>query len=116
MTVQNLLITIACVLGISAGQILFKLAATHGSPAGGLAAMVNAWMLVALVIYGAATVLWIYVLRSTPLAVAYPLFALAFVLVPLLSALFLGEPLRVSSFVGGALIVAGVFISTQGGT
>ena len=114
MTARNLLFTIVCVLGIAIGQILFKLAARDTIPADGVLGMVNSWMIAALLLYGAATVLWIYVLRSTPLGIAYPLFALAFVIVPVLSSVFLDEPLRISSFVGGALIVAGVVISAQG--
>ena len=114
MTLYNALLTLLCVAGISVGQILFKLAARQGSPLEGLTAMVNGWMLAALILYGAATLLWVYVLRSTPLAIAYPLFALAFVLVPVLSFFFLNEPLRFSSFAGGALIMLGVVVSTQG--
>jgi drug/metabolite transporter (DMT)-like permease len=115
MNAHNFLLTIVCVIGIAIGQILFKQAARSLVPSDGIIAMLtNAWLLIALLLYGGATLLWIYVLRSTPLALAYPLFALAFVIVPVLSAVFLGEPLRLSYFVGGALIIAGVSISTQG--
>ena len=114
MTSVNLLLTIVCVVGIAVGQIPFKQAARAGLPAEGLMVWVNGWMLAAFVLYSAATLLWVYVPRTTPLALAYPVFALAFIIVPILSAAFFGEPLRLSYFVGGALIIAGVFISTQG--
>jgi len=114
MTLQNFVLTIVCVLGIAIGQILFKQAARTLDPGNGLIAMAtNGWLLTAFVLYGGATLLWIYVLRTTPLSFAYPLFALAFIIVPLLSAFVFGEPVRLSYFVGGALIVAGVFISTR---
>jgi drug/metabolite transporter (DMT)-like permease len=115
MTTVNLLLTLVCVIGIAIGQILFKQAARSLIPGDGLIAMAtNAWLLFAFLLYGGATLLWVYILRTTPLALAYSLFALAFVIVPILSAVFLGEPLRLSYFIGGALIVSGVFISTQG--
>ena len=115
MTTHNLLLTLLCVAGISAGQILFRLAGRTPLPGEGALAILNGWMIAALVLYGAATLLWVHVLRSTPLSIAYPLFALAFVIVPVLSFLILHEPLRVSSFVGGALIMLGVVVSTRGG-
>ncbi|MEP7085591.1 MAG: hypothetical protein ABI854_12690, partial [Betaproteobacteria bacterium] len=114
MTPSNLLLTIVCVVGIAVGQILFKQAARASLPGAGLMVWVNGWLLAALVLYGGATLLWVYVLRTTPLALAYSVFALAFIIVPILSATFFGEPLRPSYFVGGALIIAGVYISTQG--
>lgn len=114
MTAYNFLWTIVCVFGIAVGQILFKQAARNTLPEQGLLAMFNSWMIAALVLYGGATLLWIYVLRSTPLGLAYPLFALAFLIVPVLSSLFLGEPLRLSSLIGGVLIVVGVYVSTRG--
>jgi drug/metabolite transporter (DMT)-like permease len=114
MTVPSFLQTIACVVGIAIGQILFKLAARDSAHASALGGLLNGWLVAALILYGGATLLWVYVLRSVPLSIAYPLFALAFVIVPVLSATFLDEPLGVSSFIGGALIIAGVYISTQG--
>ena len=113
MTPYNFFLTVVCVVGIAIGQILFKQAARASVPAEGWLGWVNGWIIAALFLYGAATLLWVYVLRTTPLAIAYPLFALAFIIVPVLSSIFLGEPLRLSYFVGGAVIIAGVFISTQ---
>ena len=58
-----------------------------------------------------ATVLWVYVLRTVPLSAAYALFALAFVIVPLLAHFVLGEPLTANVLVGGVVIVAGILIA-----
>ena len=114
MTLLNALLTLGCVLGIAIGQILFKQAARTLDPADGLLAMAtNGWLLSSFVLYGGTTLLWVYVLRTTPLSFAYPLFALAFIIVPLLSAVFFAEPVRLSYFVGGALIIVGVYISTR---
>jgi len=70
-------------------------------------------MLGALVIYGAATLLWVFVLRSVPLATAYSVFSLAFLIVPLLARVFLGEPISPNTIIGGAVIVAGVYIAVH---
>jgi len=115
-SLHGLLLSLLCVLGIACGQVLFKKAAlTLGEERHWLALATSGWLLAALILYGAATLLWVMVLRTTPLTLAYPLFALSFLLVPLLAWLLLGEPLRPATFYGGLLILAGVVVSTRGG-
>jgi drug/metabolite transporter (DMT)-like permease len=113
MNATHLALTIACVLAIAAGQILFKLAAraADGSSAFPLD-LFNGWLFAALVVYGAATLLWVWLLKTIPLNVAYPFMGLAFVVVPLLGAVLLGESLDWRHLAGGALIAAGVAVSS----
>ena len=104
---------LACVLLISIGQLLFKLAALRADPKGGVWALVtNPYLLVAGVIYVGATLLWVVQLKSVPLNRAYPLFALAFVLVPLFGYALLGERLSLPYLLGSLIIVAGVALCT----
>lgn len=106
--------TIACVLGISIGQMLFKKAAQSITEAANWHHWVfNGWLLAALVLYGITTLAWIWVLRHAPLHLAYPFMGLAFLIVPCLGWLFLGEPIRPSTLVGGALILAGIAIAAR---
>lgn len=70
------------------------------------------WKLIlALSIYAIATLMWIIVLRTTPLRVAYPFIALGFVIVPVLSHYLLGESLSWKTFAGAFLIGLGVWVS-----
>lgn len=111
----SLLLTLLCVVMISSGQVLFKSAALQTVTATGLIdRWLNMHLLIAFAIYGIATVLWIWVLRYTSLSVAYPMFALAFLFVPLMAYFFLQEPLSVKTFIGGGLIIIGVLVATQG--
>jgi len=114
MTFSNLALVLLCVVGISIGQILFKLAsATMPSSLGvdgAVSLLTNKYLLTALVIYGLATIGWVYSLRVVPLTVAYPFMALAFVIVPLLSAMFLRETIPLSLILGTALIVSGIVV------
>lgn len=101
--------------GISIGQLFLKLAAInlHNPKAVGIwigSYRLNLYFIVGIGLLGASTLLWIWVLRTLPLNIAYPFMALAFVIVPLLSYYLLGEPLGWKSFVGGLLIIAGVVI------
>ncbi len=117
MTLGNLFLILACVLGISAGQILFKLAsvAIPDGPgiSGWLQFAMNKYFLAALVIYGSATILWILALKRVELFIAYPFMALAFIIVPCASYYFLGEPLTGKTLVGAALIIAGLIVSVS---
>ena len=114
----EVLLTLACVFMIGCGQILFKLAArdvmVDGLNLKSLLSWLSPPMLTALFVYGAATLLWVWVLRTAPLAVVYPLYALAFVLVPLLGWVLFGEPMTARHWFGAALIVGGVWLMTGG--
>jgi drug/metabolite transporter (DMT)-like permease len=69
--------------------------------------------LLALTIYATATILWILALKRVELSVAYPFMALAFVIVPIAGFVFLGESLTIKTFLGAALIIAGLIISVR---
>lgn len=105
---------IICVIGISFGQILFKQSANFIENATNWRDWIfNGWLMAALILYGTTTLAWVWVLRELPLHLAYPFMALAFVIVPCLSWLFLDEPVNSATFIGGALILTGVVISTR---
>jgi uncharacterized membrane protein len=105
-----------CVLAISVGQVLFKLAAgrVDASDPRALAAslLMNPPLLTALAVYGLATLAWVWLLRDRSLSGSYPLFALSFVMVAVMGRLFLGETLSLPVLVGTMLVVAGVVVIT----
>ncbi|MGE4611174.1 MAG: EamA family transporter [Paracoccaceae bacterium] len=57
--------------------------------------------------------MWVFVLRSVPLSFAYSFNALTFVIVPVLSALLLGEVLTMRNYLGAALIISGLLVVTN---
>ena len=66
-----------------------------------------------LVLYGITTLAWVWILRSAPLHLAYPFMGLAFLIVPTLAWMLLGEPLHWRTLAGGALIMAGVALASS---
>ena len=116
MSAWNYMLTLAT--AISCGQILLKIGAvaTAGPPndAGPLERLLNPHLILAVALYGGATALWVWVLRTVPLGIAYPFVGLAFVIVPLLTWLALDEPLTARQVLGGAVIAIGVWISYRG--
>ncbi len=97
------------------GQVLFKVTAdyvrTH--PEQGMAAYVsNPWIWGALALYGSAILLWIKVLQSVPLSVAYPAMALVFVFVPLAGVVIFDETQGLHFFAGIVLIALGIWLTS----
>lgn len=107
----GLLIATPCM--IAAGQVLFKMTSQRllsRSDSGFVSVLWDPVFIAALLLYGLATLLWIYVLKSVPLSYAYSFMALSFVIVPLLAAAFLGESVGLRYAAGSALILAGLFV------
>jgi undecaprenyl phosphate-alpha-L-ara4N flippase subunit ArnE len=99
---------------LSVGQVLFKYASGKIDIDGkgvffGL--FLNPAFVLAIAVYAVATISWLLVLKATPLRIAYPFSALAFIIVPIFASIFLGETLRFTTFIGAAIIVFGVYIS-----
>ena len=114
MTIRQVLLTILTVLLLSIGQVLFKYASGKIDIEGkGIFAglLLNPAFIIAIAVYAVATISWLFVLKATPLRVAYPFAALAFVMVPIFASIFLGETLRFTTFAGAAVIILGVYIS-----
>lgn len=110
----NYLFAFLCVVGLSLGQILFKLSASALSSGGSpLALRTIGPFVAAMVLYGVTSLAWVWILQRIELGRIYPLMALAFVLVPLGSHLVFGERFPAQYLVGVALIVAGIVIAVR---
>ncbi len=111
MTPKQFILIISVVMTISVGQLLFKRTASMLNTAtNGLWALFNPYLITAFAIYGLATLAWVYILRQVPLSLAYPLFALSFLFVPLLSTILFREPFTLKMLAGSAAIVFGVYL------
>jgi drug/metabolite transporter (DMT)-like permease len=108
------LVVIICVIGIAAGQILFKLSALALQRSGSFFDPNTAMILCsAFILYGLTTIGWVWALQKADLGRLYPILALTFVLVPLGSYLVLGERFQPIYFFGVALIVVGIMITVR---
>jgi multidrug transporter EmrE-like cation transporter len=92
---------------LAAGQVLFKLTSAH-NPNEPWSFLLSPIFLASLVVYGVAVLFWVFVLREFPLSVAYPMQALAIVLVLAISFVFFGEHLRPAQWVGAIAILTGL--------
>jgi drug/metabolite transporter (DMT)-like permease len=103
---------------LAAGQVLFKRVglSVRGLPlAEGLLALLSQPLLyAALTLYGASTLLWIWILSRVPLTRAYPWVALGAFIVPMLGWWLFGERPTPIFWFGVALIASGVLLTQLG--
>jgi drug/metabolite transporter (DMT)-like permease len=118
LTLSQIVLLTAYAVGMSGGQILFKMAAVRSGAADGTAGerllglLHNLYFLSALALYAGFSVLWVWILSFTPLSRAYPFVALAFALTPLLAGSLFGETISLRLITGLLLIVCGLFFVT----
>ncbi|NUO72425.1 MAG: hypothetical protein HOQ10_06890 [Frateuria sp.] len=91
----------------AAGQVSFKWGATGRS---GIAEFLNPGIGLGILLYGAGTLSWIRALAEVPLTVLYPFTALTYVLVNVLAATILGEPLTARGLTGTVLVLLGLLL------
>ena len=97
---------------IAVGQIVFKMAGTRFAASGQPFAFIalEPLFIAACALYGIATFMWVYVLKTVPLSFAYSFMALSYVAVPVLAGLWLGEAVGLRYAIGSTLIIAGLFV------
>ncbi|HQQ62152.1 MAG TPA: EamA family transporter [Pseudomonadales bacterium] len=109
------ILAILTAFSMAGGQMLFKLGAASVQGNSTLELLVsfvrNPFLVGAAFLYALTIVVWVFVLRILPLSLAYPLTALSYVIVPVLSYLFLQEKISWQTAVGAALIIAGVIVT-----
>jgi len=96
-----------------AGQLCQKQAATRWGAAQPTAVRrIGAlrWLLAAVVMMGLGLVLWLNVLQTLPLSLAYPMLSLNFVLVTLASHWFFGERITLRHWCGVLSIMLGILL------
>lgn len=115
MTIWTNLTVVTIVVAIAVGQVLFKLAANSMRATDAIfQTAVLLPLFSAFVVYGTATIAWVWVLQFIDLSRAYPYMAIAFVLVPAASWVIFGERVDVRYAVGVAFICGGVALVGRG--
>ena len=116
MSLRLLFLVVVQTVLLSGGQVLLKLAmekmpAFAWSWSYFRALLVNYWFAACGLAFGAATVLWLYILKHFPFSQAYPLTTLGYVFGMIAAMLVFGEQVPAARWIGVVLIMAGcVFI------
>lgn len=117
MNLNSIFFAVLCAFGLASGQVLFKIGAMQLKDTSGVEFIVsclsNQFIIIAIVLYALITFLWIWLLRSANLSGLFPVIALVYAIVPLMSIMILKEPYSLSLVVGTVLIVSGVLVITR---
>lgn len=104
-------LALLCVLGMSLGQVMFKVSAVSLNETGSIFSPRTFWLLaITMTIYVVVSFGWVMVLRRSHLGQVFPFYALAFILVPIASYFLFGERFSNSFIFGSALIIAGLLL------
>jgi drug/metabolite transporter (DMT)-like permease len=114
LSMSQIAVLLAYAVAMTGGQLLFKTAALRGAGAGPLGErmagfLLNGYFFIALILYAALAVTWVWILSFTPLTRAYPFVALAFALTPALASLVFAEPVSMRLLIGIVLVSCGIF-------
>lgn len=109
MTLKGALLLLLTVSFTVSGQILMKKGVSLTGDLTLRTALSSPWVLVGGFCYISGFLVWLNVLKLLPLSIAYPSSSIAYVLVILASALFLGEAVTLFKVIGILCICLGVF-------
>jgi drug/metabolite transporter (DMT)-like permease len=107
---HSVLLVFLCTLVGAAAQILLKIGATQISGPNPIKMLLNPWLFSGYSLYGISTVLLILALRKGQLSVLYPVIALTYVWVTILSVVIFQERMNVYKAIGLTIVVAGVAV------
>lgn len=117
---RSVLIVVACTFIGALAQVLIKFGAARLEHANFIATAISIFTVPTLFagycLYGVFAVLLVYALRDAELSIVYPVIALTYVWVSILSVLVFHEAMSPLKTVGVAIIVAGVAVLGRGGT
>lgn len=115
---RAVLIVAACTLISTAAQVLIKIGANQLGHSGFLETLLGIFTIPALFagysLYGVFTIMMVYALREGELSILYPIIALGYVWVTIISVIFFHETMNVMKACGIAIIVVGVGILGRG--
>ena len=118
---KNVLLILVCVLLGVVGQFLLK----HGMSSGDrvdevsevvprlLRAAMNPVVILGFACYGISSALWLIVLTRADLSYAYPMLAMGYILVVVLSKFILHESVTTARFLGTLVVAFGVWLISR---
>jgi len=109
-------LVLSCTVLGAAAQMLMKIGLDHLGHPGIMGYLTSLPLLAGYSLYGLNTVLLVFALRDGELSILYPVIALTYVWVTVLSVYFFHESLNVFKLLGVAVVVAGVAVLGRGRT
>ncbi|HKW96087.1 MAG TPA: EamA family transporter [Bryobacteraceae bacterium] len=111
---HSIILVFCCTILGAAAQMLMKVGLGNLSHPGVLGYVTSLPLLGGYSLYGLNTVLMVFALRDGELSILYPIIALTYVWVTILSVLFFHESLNFFKLLGIAIVVTGVAVLGKG--
>lgn len=74
--------------------------------------LTNWWFLICGILFGGASILWMYILKHFPLNMAYPMASMSYIFALIFAIIFLHETVAWNRWLGVALIMVGcIFVA-----
>jgi drug/metabolite transporter (DMT)-like permease len=112
MNLVNFLLILCNTCILVAGQFLWKYGMMKTTfqlnPLSIIKLLFSPFIFSGLVLYGVATILWLFILSRVPLSIAYPVQSIAYVLAVFGAYFIFHEPLSPAKIIGVILIILGV--------
>lgn len=106
----------SCTILGAAAQMLMKIGMGHLGHTGIMGYLTSLPLLAGYSLYGLSTVLMVFALRDGELSILYPIIALTYVWVMVLSVFLFHESLNFLKLLGVAVVVSGVAVLGRGRT
>ena len=107
---QSMALVFCCTILGAAAQMLMKIGTGHLAHPGLAGYLTNVPLLAGYCLYGLNTVLLVFALRDGELSILYPIIALTYVWVTILSVFLFHESLNIFKLAGIAVVVGGVAV------
>ncbi len=103
---------------LAMGQVMLKFGLLRMEPFGWnlsfwRSALVNWQFALCGICFGAASVLWMYIIKHYPISTAYPLVSLSYVFGMIAAIVFFHEHIDMDKWIGVLLIMAGCYFITK---
>ena len=114
MALEKYFLIFLSVAGLASGQILLKMAVDNSSikfhTFEFFRLFLNKYFIVSITLYFLSFVIWSYLLSKNPVSELYPFISLSFVIVPILSFVFLNEKIEANIILGSIIILFGLIV------
>lgn len=107
----NFLFLVLCVAGNCVGQVCLKYGVSNIEQNMTILGYFNPFIFLGLFIYGSSFILWLFILKTVPLTIAFSFLAMSFIIVPVLSHRIFDEPYHLGVAVGSIFIFVGIALT-----
>ncbi|KTD82765.1 EamA family transporter [Legionella waltersii] len=115
MPIDKIILCLLCAFGSASGQLLMKVSGLAWKRSGNFYdTAVLFTIATSFLVYAITSLGWVYILKNTPLSLAYPFLAMTFILIPIADYYFFNQTFDWKDGVAALFIITGICIISMG--